>query len=418
MMTVTGPTAGETGSMRETIHSSPTAVSYDPYDIGINADPYPVYARLREEAPAYHNDQYGFWALSRHADVEAGLLDWQTFSSSRSDVLDIIKADISLPGGVILFEDPPTHTMHRGLMSRIFTPRRMAALEDDVRAFCARCLDPLVGADGFDIIDELAAVMPMRVIGMLLGIPEQDQIAVRENTDATLRTEPGQPMDVKEENVASGDLFADYIDWRAEHPSDDLMTHLLTAEFDDEHGVRRTLTRDEVLVYTAVIAGAGNETTGRLIGWMAKLLAEHPDQRRQVHQDRSLVPKVVEEALRMEPAGHATARYVMHDAEYHGVTIPAGDPILLIVASANRDPRRYADPERFDIHRAETQHLTFGFGAHFCLGASLARLEGRVALDELLNRFPEWDVDLEHAQLASTSTVRGWEHLPIVLPRR
>ena len=398
--------------------SSDSAVNYDPYDVGINADPYPVYVRLREEAPAYHNERYGFWALSRHADVEAGLLNWELFSSSRSDVLDIIKADITLPPGVILFEDPPVHTMHRGLMSRIFTPRRMAALEEDVRAYCARCLDPLVGSEGFDIITELGAVMPMRVIGMLLGIPEQDQEAVRERTDATLRTEPGKPMDVKEENVASGDLFADYVDWRAEHPSDDLMTHLLTAEFEDEHGERRTLTRDEVLTYTAVIAGAGNETTGRLIGWLAKLLAENPDQRREIHQDRTLLPKAIEEALRMEPAGHATARLVTRDVEYYGVTIPAGDPILMIVASANRDPRRYADADRFDIHRDDIQHLTFGFGPHFCLGASLARLEGRVALDELLDRFPEWEIDYPNSTLASTSTVRGWEHLPLFLPGR
>lgn len=394
------------------------AVNYDPYDIAINADPYPTYHRLREEAPAYHNERYGFWALSRHADVEGALRNWQVFSNSRSDILDIIKSGVTLPPGVILFEDPPTHTLHRGLMSRIFTPRRMAALEDQVRAFCVRSLDPLVGSEGFDIVTELAAVMPMRVIGMLLGIPEQDQEAVRDRTDANLRTEPGKPMDVKEENVASGDMFADYVDWRAKHPSDDLMTHLLNAEFEDEAGAMRRLTRDEVLTYTAVIAGAGNETTGRLIGWLAKILAEHPDQRREVVEDRSLLPRVIDEALRFEPTGHATARFVMEDVEYHGTTIPAGDPILLNLASANRDPRRYTDPDRFDIHRDDIQHLTFGFGPHFCLGASLARLEGRVALDELLNRFPEWEIDYDNSKLASTSTVRGWERLPLVLPRR
>jgi cytochrome P450 len=393
------------------------AVSYDPYGVDINADPYPVYARLRDEAPAYHNEQYGFWALSRHEDVEAALRNWQVFSSSKSDILDIIKADITLPPGVILFEDPPTHTMHRGLMSRVFTPRRMAALEDQIRAFCIRSLDPLMDSDGFDIVTELATVMPMRVIGMLLGIPEQDQEAVRDRTDANLRTEPGQPMDVQEDSVASGDMFADYIDWRSKHPSDDLMTHLLTAEFEDDSGETRTLTRDEVLTYTAVIAGAGNETTGRLIGWLAKLLAENPDQRREIVADRSLLPNTIEEALRYEPTGHAVARVVMEDIVYHGFTIPAGEAIMLLMASANRDPRRYVDPDRFDVHRSDIQHLTFGFGVHFCLGASLARLEGRVALDELLNRFPEWDVDLDNAKLASTSTVRGWEHMPIVLNR-
>jgi cytochrome P450 len=256
----------------------------------------------------------------------------------------------------------------------------------------------------------------MRVIGMLLGIPEADQVAVRNKTDANLRTKPGQPMDVKEDEVASGDMFADYIEWRAQHPSDDLMTRLLTAEFEDEHGETRTLTRQEVLTYTAVVAGAGNETTGRLIGWLAKLLAEHPDQRREVVEDRSLIPNVIDEALRFEPTGHLTARVVMRDVDYYGTTVPEGAPILLIVAAANRDLRRYPDPDVFDIHREDVQHLTFGWGIHFCLGANLARLEGRIALDEFLKRFPEWDVDYDGMKLAPTSTVRGWERMPLVIP--
>ena len=393
-------------------------VYFDPYDVDINADPYPVYERLREEAPAYYNERYDFWALSRHEDVEKALVNWQVFTSTHSDILDIMKADITLPGGVIMFEDPPVHTTHRGLMSRVFTPRRMAELEDQIRAFCVRSLDPLVGSEGFDIIDELARVMPMRVIGMLLGIPEQDQVVVRNKTDNNLRTVPGKPMEVQEDKVASGELFVEYIEWRAQHPSDDLMTHLLNAEFEDETGQRRTLTREEVLTYTSVIAGAGNETTGRLIGWLAKCLAEHPDQRRQVVEDRTLLPRVIDETLRFEPTGHSTARYTVQDIELHGVTIPAGSPVLLIAASANRDPRRYADPDAYDLHRPDIQHLTFGFGLHFCLGANLARLEGRVALDELLNRFPEWDVDYDNISLAPTSTVRGWEHMPLILPSR
>ncbi|MET0902273.1 MAG: cytochrome P450 [Acidimicrobiales bacterium] len=391
---------------------------FDPYNLDINADPYPVYERLREEAPAYYNDRYDFWALTRHADVEKALVNWQVFSNTRSDILDVIKSGVALPPGVILFEDPPTHTMHRGLMSRVFTPKRMAALEDQVRDYCIRCLDPLVGSDRFDIIAELAAELPMRVIGMLLGIPEEDQVAVRDKTDADLRTRPGQPMKVREGTVANGDMFAEYIDWRAEHPSDDLMTQLLHAEFEDENGEKRTLQREEVLTYTTVLAGAGNETTGRLIGWLAKLLAEHPDQRREVFEDRSLIPRVIDEALRFEPTGHATARLVMEDIDYHGRTIPAGSAVLLLVAAANRDPRRYSHPGVFDIHREDIQHLTFGFGVHYCLGASLARLEGRVALDELLNRFPEWDIDYEQSKLSPSSTVRGWERMPIILPRR
>ena len=171
------------------------------------------------------------------------------------------------------------------------------------------------------------------------------------------------------------------------------MTVLLNAEFEDETGTIRTLSRDEVLTYTQVIAGAGNETTGRLIGWLGKVLGDHPDQRRQLVEDRSLIPNTIEETLRFEPTGPHIARYVARDVEYYGTTVPAGSAILLLVGSANRDERRYDDPDRFDIHRDMGQHLTFGYGLHFCLGAALARLEGRVALDEVLSRFPDWEVD-------------------------
>ena len=392
-----------------------TPVYYDPYDVDINADPYPTYARLRDEAPIYHNEHYDFWALTRHEDVQKALVNWQVFSSSRGDLLDILRAKIELPKGVVMWEDPPLHTTHRGILSRVFTPKRMAQLEDQVRAYCIRCLDPLVGSASFDIITELASMLPMRVIGMLLGIPEQDQIAVRNRTDRDLRTRPGQPMVIVEEEVVTGEQFADYIDWRAGHPSDDLMTILLNAEFEDETGETRSLTRQEVLTYTSVLAGAGNETTGRLIGWLAKVLAEHPDQRRLVVEDRSLLPNVIEETLRFEPTGHANARYVTEDIEYYGTTMPAGSAVLLIMASANRDPRRFDEPDRYDILRKDVQHLTFGYGLHFCLGTHLARLEGRVALDELLNRWTEWEVDYSGIKLASTSTVRGWERLPIIV---
>ena len=392
-----------------------TGVSFDPYDVHINADPYPTYARLREEAPIYYNEPYDFWALSRHEDVQKALTNWQVFSSSRGDLLDILRADFELPKGVVMWEDPPLHTTHRGLMSRVFTPKRMAQLEDQVRAYCIRCLDPLVGSHGFDIITELGSMLPMRVIGMLLGIPEQDQVAVRNKTDRDLRTRPGEPMVIVESEVVTGEMFAEYIEWRSKHPSDDLMTMLLNAEFEDETGETRTLTRQEVLTYTSVLAGAGNETTGRLIGWLAKVLADHPDQRRLVVEDRSLVQNVIEETLRFEPTGHASARYVTEDVEYYGTTLPAGSAVLLLMASGNRDPRRFEDPDTYDVLRKDVQHLTFGYGLHFCLGTHLARLEGRVALDELLNRWPEWDVDYSGMKLASTSTVRGWERLPIVI---
>ena len=390
-----------------------TSVYYDPFDAAINANPYPTYQRLREEAPIYFNERYNFWALSRHADVEKALVNWQTFSNARGDILEIIQSGMDLPSGVVLFEDPPLHTMHRGLMSRVFTPKRMNALEEKVREFCVSCLDPLVGRDRFDVATDFANEMPMRVIGMLLGIPDADQASVREKSDAFLRTDAGKPMEVQQDAIANGAMFAEYVEWRAQHPSDDLMTTLLNAEFEDETGTTRTLSRDEVLTYTQVLAGAGNETTGRLIGWLAKVLAEHPEQRRALVADRSLIANTIEETLRFEPTGPHIARYVAKDVEYYGQAVPAGSAMLLLIGSANRDEQRYEHADRFDIHRDLGQHLTFGYGLHFCLGAALARLEGRVALDELLNRFPEWEVDYDNAKLSSTSTVRGWESMPV-----
>ncbi|HZU78326.1 MAG TPA: cytochrome P450, partial [Acidimicrobiales bacterium] len=349
---------------------------YDPYDVGIIADPYPVYRRMREESPLYYNDVHDFYAVTRWADVERTLLDNAAFISGKGGILELIRAGIELPPGVFIFEDPPEHTIHRRLMSRVFSPRRVAELEDKIRGFCAQCLDPLVGEDRFDIIAELGAQVPMKTISMLLGIPESDQEAIRDHADANLRTEAGKPMKVSADGLLSGQVFADYIDWRTEHPSDDLMTDLLHAEFVDETGTTRRLERQELLTYLEVISGAGNETTNRLIGWTAKVLAEHPDQRREVAKDRSLVQNTVEEILRFEPPAHHMARVTSREVEIQGRTLPEGSIVIVLVGSANRDDRRHPDGDRFDIHREIGQTLTFGQGIHFCLGAALARLEG------------------------------------------
>jgi cytochrome P450 len=258
--------------------------------------------------------------------------------------------------------------------------------------------------------------MPMRVIGMLLGIPEDDQEAVRDKGNARLRTKPGEPQKVSE-NFVDGEMFAEYLDWRIEHPSDDIMTQLMNAEFEDETGTRRTLRREEILTYITVVAGAGNETTTRLIGWAGKVLAEHPDQRRELVDDPSLIPNAIEELLRFEPPAPHVGRYVAKPVECHGTIVPEGSAMLMLVGAANRDERRYPNAERFDIHREIGQHLTFGYGAHYCLGAALARLEGRIALEEVLKRFPEWDVDWsQEPHLAPTSSVRGWESMPVLVP--
>ena len=395
-----------------------TELYYDPYDVEIDADPYPVFRRLRDEAPCYYNDVHDFYALSRYDDVERSLVDRATFSSARGGILELIKAGIEIPTGTLIFEDPPTHTIHRQLLSRVFTPRKMLALEDRIRAYCADSLDPLVGTDRFDFVADFGAEMPMRVIGMLLGIPEDAQAAVRDRANANIRTDPGKPQEYGDsfDPAAAFADFGTYLDWRADHPSDDLMTELLHAEFEDEHGVTRRLERHELLTYLSVIAGAGNETTTRLIGWAGKVLSDHPDQRRELAADPSLIPNAIEELLRFEPPPPHIGRYVTRDTELHGRTVPEGSAILLLVGAANRDDRRFEDPDRFDIHRDVGQHLSFGYGIHFCLGAALARLEGRVALEELLKRFPDWEVDLSEARLAPTSTVRGWETLPARIP--
>ncbi len=386
---------------------------YDPYDFEIDRDPYPTWRRMRDEAPLYYNEQYDFYALTRFADVEAGLIDWETYRSGKGTLLELIRVDFEVPPGLVLFEDPPIHDVHRSLLSRVFTPRRMNAIEPKVREFCARALDPLVGGDGFDFVADLGAQMPMRTIGMLLGIPESDQEAIRDRLDESLKIEEGQAGVDASQAVLYAEMFAEYVDERLKRPTDDLMSELLTAEFDDETGRTRRLSREEALTYINLIAAAGNETTTRLIGWTGKVLAEHPDQRREIAADRSLVPQTIEEVLRYEAPSPVQARFVARDVEHHGRTVPEGSVMLLLNGAANRDERQFPDGESFDIHREIGHHLSFGYGLHFCLGAALARLEGRVALDEVLTRWTDWEVDTDRAVQAHTSTARGWERLPV-----
>ena len=388
---------------------------YDPFDFDIDDDPYPVWKRMREEAPLYYNEKYNFYALSRYDDVARELPNWDTYRSGRGTTADILFNNIEIPPGILLFEDPPLHDLHRRLLSRVFTPRRMLAVEGLVRGFCERALDPFVGAGGFDVIAHLGAMMPMQTIGYLLGIPEGDQANIRDTNGVSLEltsgATPGEASSkVFEESIT---LFAEYIEWRAAHPSDDLMTDLLQAEVEEPDGTKRRLSRTEVLSYTAMIAGAGNETTARLIGFMAQLLSDHPDQRRELAADPSLIPGAIEETLRFEPPSPVQARYVAREASHYGQAVPEGSFMLLLNGSANRDDRHFANPDVFDIHRGGS-HLSFGQGLHFCLGSALARLEARVAFEEVLKRWPDWEVDYANAERAHTSSVRGWSRLPVL----
>ena len=392
-----------------------TDLYYDPYSFEIDADPHPVWRRMRDEAPLYRNDKYDFWALSRFDDVESGLVDWQTYSSARGTVLELLRSGVKIPPGIILFEDPPLHDAHRALLARLFTPRRIAEIEPQVRAYCARSLDPLVGSGGFDFIADLGSQMPMRVIGMLLGIPEEDQEALRDRIDAGLSLEEGEARESSDAPLGgafSESRFPEYIEWRRKNPSDDLMTELLNARFVDDAGIERTLRDDELLSYIGLLAGAGNETTTRLIGWTGYLLDRFPDQRRLIVEDRSLIPRAIEEILRYEAPSPVQARYVTREVELHGTRLAEGSTLLLLNGSANRDERQFEDPDRLDVQRQNIRHLSFGHGVHFCLGASLARLEACVALDEVLSRWPAWQIDQEAAVMARTSTVRGWKSLP------
>ena len=327
------------------------AVYYDPYDPEIHANPYPVFRRLRDEVPLYYNETYRFYALSRFDDVQNALLDHATFSSARGAILEMIQADIEIPDGLFIFEDPPIHTAYRGVVSRVFTPKRMNALEQSVRLLCVSALDSVV--DGrFDFVRDLGARMPMQVIGMLLGIPDGELEAVREHVDTKVHQEPGQPRDFSDSKFADV-FFVEYVDWRATHPADDLMTELLNTEFEDSTGTVRRMTRDEILIFVNLLATAGNETTNRLIGWSGRVLADHPDQRRDLVADRSLLPNAVEEVLRYESPAQRICRYVTRDVSYYGATVPAGAVMMLLAGAANRDHPRLSSRWRSIRHPSE-----------------------------------------------------------------
>ena len=383
---------------------------YDPTDHDTLIDPHALFTRMRDEAPLYHRDDQDFYAVSRFADIENVLVDRETFVSHRGVVLGLLRSGLEFPGTMI-FEDPPAHTIHRALLSRMFTSRRVAGLEAEIRDLCARLMDPLIGSGGFDAVAEIASIVPMRVIGMLIGIPDEDQAGLRDRMLGD-RDREGQSI----EQRLSGDLFADYIDWRVEHPSDDIMTHLLTAEFADEHGETVRLTRDELLTYLRIVAGAGNGTTRILIGWYTKLLADHPDQRALLVADPSLIPNAIEETLRYEGNTLQNCRYVAKDVELHGEVVPAGSFMVTLTPSGNRDERVFEDAQSYDVTRGIHHHLAFGFGSHYCLGQALARLEGRIVLEEMLTRWPEWETDMSGARFMFHEDNRGWDSLPIVVP--
>ena len=388
---------------------------WDPFDVDIDTSPYDCWRRLRDEAPVYRNERYDFWALSRFADVQAASADPKTFLSSRGTVLELMGSEMANTN-MIIFMDPPEHDSLRALVSRAFTPRRMSALEEKIREVCASLLDPFVGSRTFDYVQDFGAQLPSTVISMLLGVPDSERREVLHHIDTIFHIEPGVGM-VNDISVGAQIWMMEYISAKLKErrstPRDDLFTALVQAEIPGESGGSRRLTDLEAAAFGNLLVSAGTETVARLLGWASVVLDKHPDQRAEIASDPTLIPNAVEELLRFEAPSPVQGRWTSKTVEMHGVTIPAESKVLLITGSAGRDERRYPNPDRFDIHRDIGTHVTFGFGIHFCLGAALARLEGRIALEETVKRFPEWQVDHDRAERLHTSTVRGWKSVPV-----
>ena len=391
-------------------------LSWDPYDIDIDTSPYATWKRLRDEAPVYRNDKFDFWAYSRYEDVNAASRSPLLYSSARGTVLEMMGEPIAQPG-MIIFMDPPEHDELRVLISRAFTPRRIAALEDQIRGICAEYLDPHIGSSGFDYLTDFGASLPSRVISALLGVPAADQPRVLHMIDTMFHIEPGVGMINDVAFTARIELYeylAALLAERRAHPVDDMLTALVQVQL-NEGGVNRGLTEEESVNFALLLVSAGTETVARLLSWAAVVLAEHPDQRQLLVDDPSLHGNAVEELLRFEAPSPVQGRLTTDDVELHGVAIPKDSKVLLLTGSAGRDERVYPDAERFDVRRKFDQHVSLGIGAHYCVGAALARLEGRIALTETLKRFPTWEVDEARAVRLHTSTVRGYKSVPILL---
>jgi cytochrome P450 len=389
-------------------------VYWDPYHADQRVAPYATWKRLRDEAPVYHNDRYGFWVLSRFSDVLAASLDTETFSSAHGITLDTIGDPITLP--MMIMMDPPLHESFRKVVNRSFTPRRISDLEERIRRLCAGYLDPFVGSEGFDFVRDFGMRLPVMVISTLLGFPEEDHDQLREWSDTGVHREEGKEGltdEAKTVQELTAAYYAAQIERRRRQPADDMVSGLVEAEVHLPDGAVRKMSDLEVMGMMALISGAGNETVARMLGWTALVLEEYADARREMVDDASLIPAGVEELLRYEAPSPIQGRYVTRDVEMHGSVIPEGAKLALLTGSAGRDERKYPDPDRYDIHRSLDRHVTLGYGAHYCLGAALARMESRVAIAEVLRRFPAWEVDRSAVTYVATNTVRGPSSVPI-----
>ncbi|HYO04314.1 MAG TPA: cytochrome P450 [Mycobacterium sp.] len=390
----------------------------DPYDYDFHEDPYPYYRRLRDEAPLYHNEELDFWALSRHTDVVQGFRNSTTLSNKHGVSLDpISRNDEAHRVMSFLALDDPGHLRLRTLVSKGFTPRRIRELEGRVTEIAVQHLDAALQSENFDYVDDFAGKLPMDVISELMGVPGEDRVRIRALADGVMHREDGVSDVPAEAMQASGELlvyYADMVTTRRKKPSDDLTSALLEAEIDGDK-----LTDEEIMAFLFLMVVAGNETTTKLLANAAFWGFKNPDELAPVFNDHSLVKPWVEETLRYDTSSQILARAVSADMTLHDTTIPEGDVLLLLPGSANRDDRAFEDPDSYRIGRdIGSKLVSFGSGAHFCLGAHLARMEAQVALTELFKRIRGYEVDEANSVRVHSSNVRGFAHLPITVKAR
>jgi len=392
-------------------------VDYDPFSYEQDADPYPVYRWMRDFAPSYYNEELGFYAFTRFEDNLDAFIDAATYSSSWGTSLEFM--DGPKDGtGLMIYMDPPRHTHYRKLVSKAFTPRSISALEASIREIAVSHLDALVGRDRFDVVRDFTARLPMDVISAMLGIPEADRRRVQEKSNWILHREPGNPLPVPEAFRAQAELMTyltEHIEDRRRRPRDDLMTRLTQVEVPDEQGVSRRLSDDDIRAFLMLLATAGNETVTKLLATAFHELWRNPDERRTLIAEPGRIPNAVEETLRYDPPSQYQGRVTTHEVTRHGVVIPKGARVLLLNGASGRDERRFAEPDRFDVRREIDFHLGFGYGRHICLGASLARLESRIGIEEFLRRWPEYGIPEDGVERMHSSNVRGFAGLTIVV---
>ncbi len=385
-------------------------MEFDPYSDTYFDDPYALYQWMRDESPVYRNDHYGFYALSRYDDVVTAHRDWQTFTSSHGITIDMLTDPNSrdMARGSIIFMDPPDHDRLRGLVSRVFTPKAVADLEPMIRQLVNRYLDTIdpTAPEGADIVSGVAGPFPVEVICEILGIPDGDRQQIRHWTDALLHREPGNPRVTQEGMEAmlyQVQYLHDLARERRVRPTDDMFSGLIAAG----------LTDDEVAGFAGLLAAAGSETVTKLVGNGVVLFHRNRTEWAKLVDDRELLVPAVEEILRYWAPSQYQGRFSTAATEWHGTEIPAGEPVLLITGAANRDERAYPDPDVFSIERPLKLNVGFGHGIHTCLGAALARLESRVAFDEIANRWPRYEVDETRNRRVHMSNVAGYSRVVV-----